>query len=219
MTKSKGILQRFTWEEDLFLKEYFEGKTLRQLALALGRDMGSVSGRCRFLGLRLSDELKKQRLSISIKNLTGIKSRFEKGHRPWNTGTKGKGICKPNKGNFKKGNIPHNTRFDGATRFSKEGYIEVRISLKKWKFLHRIIWEKNCGPIPMGMIVVFKDKNRLNFDINNLEAITREENMLRNTMHNYPEEIQKVIRLRGQLKRTINKTLKQLEDGSEQSCK
>lgn len=105
---------------------------------------------------------------------------------------------------FDKGHEPHNTKHDGYERLTADGYIEVRIKKGVFKLKHRIIYEQNYGKIPRGMIVVFKDRNTLNFDPNNLEAITREENMERNTFHRFPNELKETIRLVKKLKRTIN---------------
>jgi hypothetical protein len=44
------------------------------------------------------------------------------------------------------------------------------------------------------MIVTFKDKNISNFDIENLEAITKVENMQRNTITKYPIELRETIK-------------------------
>jgi hypothetical protein len=46
----------------------------------------------------------------------------------------------------------------------------------RWEPLHRAVWEENNGPIPPGMIVSFRDNDRLNCDIDNLMLITKGEN-------------------------------------------
>ena len=51
------------------------------------------------------------------------------------------------------------------------------------------------GEIPKGLIIVFKDNNPMNCTIENLEAITRIENMRRNTYHRYPNELKRTIKL------------------------
>jgi hypothetical protein len=47
---------------------------------------------------------------------------------------------------------------------------------ERWEFLHRAVWEEHHGPIPKGMIIAFKDSNKLNCDIDNLVMITQSEN-------------------------------------------
>jgi site-specific recombinase XerD len=72
------------------------------------------------------------------------------------------------------------------------------------------VWETIYGKIPDGQIVVFKDGDRANFDIENLELITREENMRRNTIQNYPDDLQKVIRIFHKLSKKVSAHEKQV---------
>jgi len=117
------------------------------------------------------------------KQNTDKHGRFIKGHRPWNKGKKGINIG-GKETQFKPGHLPHNTKQNGdiSIRKDKSGrpYKYIRISKGKWELLHRYKWEKYNGKIPKGMLVVFKDGNSLNCNINNLELITRKENMQRN---------------------------------------
>jgi hypothetical protein len=50
---------------------------------------------------------------------------------------------------------------------------------------------------------VFKNGNKQDVRIENLEMISRQELMRRNTIHRYPPALKEVIRLAGKLKRTI----------------
>lgn len=68
-----------------------------------------------------------------------------------------------------------------------------------------MIWEAEHGPLPAGKFVVFADRNQKNFDPSNLVAVTRSENMRRNTYHRYPKEVARLIQLRGALNRQIHK--------------
>ncbi|TXH09645.1 MAG: HNH endonuclease [Hyphomicrobiaceae bacterium] len=45
--------------------------------------------------------------------------------------------------------------------------------------LHRRVWTEHRGPIPAGHDVVFKDGNRANWDISNLELLTHEQQQAR----------------------------------------
>ncbi|HUX57110.1 MAG TPA: HNH endonuclease signature motif containing protein [Bacteroidales bacterium] len=104
--------------------------------------------------------------------------RFGTGHKPFNKG-KNHNHCSSTK--FQKGNIPKNHKSVGSKRITKDGYYEVKISEpNKWEALHRVIWMQQYGDIPKGMIVIFSDGNQLNPGIQNLEMISRSENMLRN---------------------------------------
>jgi hypothetical protein len=120
---------------------------------------------------------------------------------------------------FKKGDIPGNTKYDGAIVIrhnhknrNSPPYKWIRIAKGNWVMLHKNIWENANGKVPDGHIVVFKDGNTMNCVIENLELITLEENMLRNTIHNYPEDIVKTLYVKGQLTKTINKIKKQNDE-------
>ena len=56
---------------------------------------------------------------------------------------------------------------------SSTGYPTIWTGVKN-ELLHRYIWEKYNGKIPKGYEVHHKDKNRINYDINNLELIETE---------------------------------------------
>jgi hypothetical protein len=45
--------------------------------------------------------------------------------------------------------------------------------------IHRLQWLKHHGEIPNGYVVHHKDENKLNWDITNLELITRSEHLKR----------------------------------------
>lgn len=107
---------------------------------------------------------------------SGVTGRFEKGHIPANKGRKG--YCHPRsvKTQFKKGNIPVNHRSIGSERKDKDGYIRVKVAEPKtWKLKHRLLWEENKGPIPKGYIVIFKDGNKENINLENLALVSRAE--------------------------------------------
>lgn len=111
---------------------------------------------------------------------SGYDGRYNKGHTPIN---KGQIMTqdlreKVKQTWFKKGQLPHNTKHDGAISIRKR-YYWIRTSLKKWKQLHRYLWEEANGPIPKGMIITFKDGNSLNCTLENLEMISRQENLRR----------------------------------------
>lgn len=105
-------------------------------------------------------------------------TRFKNGQISYN---KGKHYKFKNSGQFEKGHIPKNHKSIGSIRKNVYGYIEIKITEPdKWKLLHRKIYEENFGAIPRGYIIVFKDGNTLNCTIENLEMISRSENMIRN---------------------------------------
>jgi hypothetical protein len=95
----------------------------------------------------------------------------------------------------------------GTQRISVDGYLEIKVAegMHQWRLLHREIWKQNHGAYPdKGMALAFRDGNKLNCSIENLELITRRQLMDRNTVHNLPEEIKEVIRLNGVIRRKIH---------------
>jgi len=110
---------------------------------------------------------------------------FEKGNIPWNKEIKG--LHHSPGTEFKKGNLPANTKYNGCITLRKkdngEKYYYIRIAKAKWVLYQRYLWEQKHGSIPEGMLIAFKDKNSLNYVLENLEIISRSENMERNRNH------------------------------------
>lgn len=120
---------------------------------------------------------------------SGVAGWYQKVHPP---GTKGKTIeeiCKndPEKlarvraTQFKKGDRPVNEMPVGTIVVNSYGYKLRKKQMEgtiweRWEFLHRAVWEEHNGPIPEGMMITFKDSNKLNCDISNLMMITKGEN-------------------------------------------
>lgn len=111
---------------------------------------------------------------------------FKKGHVPANKGKKmPKHVYQKAKPTmFKKGNKPANTKKKGDISIRKDSkgrpYKYIKVSDGNWPLLHRYLWKKHHGAIPKGHIVVFKDGDSLNCTIDNLELITKAENVRRN---------------------------------------
>ena len=106
---------------------------------------------------------------------------------------------------FKKGNKPHNTKQIGDEVIDRDGYTLVKVSdskIKKerWRPKHHIVFGE---PIPKGMILIFIDGNKQNFDKSNLKLITKAENMKKNTIYRYPPELISLIRTSKKLSKKI----------------
>jgi len=139
-----------------------------------------------------------------------VANQFKPGHTPHN---KGKQISaeiyeKVAPTMFKKGNKPHNTKPNGTIniRADKSGrlYQYIKIKDSQWELLQRHVWTQANGEIPPGSVVIFLDGNYLNCELNNLQVISRRENMARNTIQRYPAELQEVMKLTSKLKRKTN---------------
>ena len=81
---------------------------------------------------------------------------------------------------FKKGERPRNELPVGSIVISSDGYKLRKKQMEgtqweRWELLHRAVWEEHNGPVPEGMVVSFRDSNKLNCDISNLVLMTRTE--------------------------------------------
>ena len=143
-------------------------------------------------------------------------ARFERGHATWNKGRPGSTGLHPNcrstqfKSGSRTGAASRNYRPVGSELIDKDGNVLLKVSetgnrRKDWRPVHVLAWEAVNGPLPSGHIVVFIDRNKRNFAPSNLEAITRAENMRRNSyLTRYPKDVADLIRMRGVLNRKIN---------------
>lgn len=127
---------------------------------------------------------------------TGRTGHFPKGNVPWSLGTTG--AKTGSKTSFAKGHRPHNWCPVGTERLTSiDKYIKVKVEEpNKWRFKHLLVWEQNNGPIPKGMLVVFKDDDRSNVQIDNLEMITRSElvRLNKNRASQMPESLKPTIK-------------------------
>jgi hypothetical protein len=144
----------------------------------------------------------------------GRKTRFRKGTVPPNKGKKQtefmskEAIEKTKATRFRKGLVPHNHKPIGYERINRDGYIEVKVRDEKYtrnfELKHRLIWEKHFGPIPESHNIQFKDGNKLNCKIENLYMISRADQVAtENSIHRYPDELKRAIRLTTKLKKQI----------------
>ena len=110
---------------------------------------------------------------------SGVTGYFPKGIVPPNKGKKG--VCSPGseKGWFKKGQVPPNKTEIGAIRLRGDGYLWEKYGPGQhdWKPHHQLVWERAHGKQPEGYVLVFKDGDRMNCDLSNLELVSWAENL------------------------------------------
>lgn len=101
------------------------------------------------------------------------------------------------------GTMPHNHVPVGTER-ARSGYVEIKVAEPAaWKPKQVHIWEQANGPLLGGMVVVFRDANNRNFQLGNLEAVSKAEVMSRNTINRYPPELQGLAIQLGKMKKRI----------------
>lgn len=119
--------------------------------------------------------------------MTGRTGCFAKGQEPVNKGKK----CEPGKGGnhpnarrtqFKKGNVPHTTRYLGHERIDpKDGYVYVSVDEpnphtgfeRRYVLKHLWLWQQANGALPKGYCLKCLSDDRTNCDPSNWEAIPR----------------------------------------------
>ena len=162
----------YTAEEKEFLKEYVPGHSHKEIAEEFNN--------------RFPDKVTPQQIKSAVTRYhlnTGHTGRFEKGMVSHNKGQRMTSdqykLAEPTM--FKPGSIPANTLPIGTELELPDGYIWVKINdipkAKKnvnWRQKHRLIWEQNIGEIPDGYLVIFKNGDRKNFDIDNLACISKQ---------------------------------------------
>ena len=191
------------------IRQRYPFEPTKKIADDLGLSEGSVYNRAYAMGIK-KDPVYLRSTQYPPGYLGGKATQFQKGQTPPNKGQKmSKDLYeKVEKTMFKKGNKPMNTQPIGTIHQRKDTggkmYLYIKLADSKWQLLNRYTWEQHNGPIPKGMVVVYKDGNYLNNDIANLLMITKKENMARNTIQRLPKELQQVMRLKCKLIKKIN---------------
>lgn len=192
----------FTKKEDAEILANYLRVPIKQLAERMGRSFTGIMGRLGAMGLEIPLKLREERKAQGM---------IKTGNVPHN-----KGLTMPletyNKVKrtfFLKGHQPHNTKEKNgvvSNRVDKNGrkYNFIRVSIGKWIPLARYVWEEKHGALPKGSIVVFKDGNANNCLVENLEAITRKQNVLRNSLYRFGPDIALSFRLLKKLKRKVD---------------
>ena len=191
--------KRWTTEEVNELVRLYPTTLSKDLANIFNCEVSQIYNRANKMGLHKDREWLMQYYKDNYKGHPN--THFKKGMVSWNKGMKGLNIG-GGVTQFKKGHQPHNTKQIGY-RSIRDGYLVERVELG-FEFVHKLLWKEHHGEIPKGMFVVFKDKNRQNICIENLEVIDRVEHIRRNHIQNLPSELKEVIHIKKQITRKIN---------------
>lgn len=202
------------WEKEA-LRQFFSDHPTQWLADALRRSCGSVAARAKKLGLRKSEAFLNS--DLSGRNIKGRSFRnagtFGKGHVPHNKGVRRPGwhVGRMRESQFRPGHVPSTWRPIGTEVVDRDGYRKRKVregakpATYNWDFVHVLLWIEHFGSVPSGHAVVFRNGNRADIRIENLETVSRAELMRRNTIHRLPAELADVCRLKGALTRKINR--------------
>ena len=151
-----------------------------------------------------------------------IASRFKPGRVPANKGVRRPGFApgRMAETQFRKGRPAceaHNYVPIGTEKIDPKRNALVRkvtddpsiFPVHRWQPVAKIVWESAHGPVPKGHVVRFRDGMKSlvasEITLDCLELVSQRENMLRNSFHNYPEEVAHAVQLRSVLSRVINR--------------
>lgn len=224
MTKSRNLRPpRTSWSETqlALLRARYANEKTADLAAALGCTLKACYQKAAALGLKKSAAYMTSEAACRLRrgDSVGAEYRFQPGHAPANKGLRRPGWApgRMAETQFKPGHRGGKAAAlyqpIGAERISKDGYRERKINddmplQKRWRAVHLLVWEAVNGPLPGSHVVVFRDGDKTNIVLANLELISRVELMQRNTRHRLPKELANLIALRGALNRQINKRTK-----------
>ena len=195
------------------IRQRFPHERTQGIADDLKMTYSQVANRAFTMGLKKTLEFKQSESSGRTNLIEGGKKfRFKKGNIPPNKGKKMPTELyeKVKATMFKKNNRPYNWKPDGTIVERKDNdqsgrvYLYYKVRDSKWILYHNKVWIDHNGPIPKGSIIRFIDGNTRNCDISNLEMVSMKENMSRNTIQRFPEEIQQIIKLTTKLNKKIN---------------
>lgn len=217
---SKPRKHLWTEKEKQALRTLYPHIQSVDVARILGRDVGSVYRMAAQLCVRKSAEFNASPLNGRMHKGHGIERgaahRFQKGIVPWNKGVHFVAGGRSAETRFKKGQL--SKRWDpeiysvGALRINTDGYIDMKMhdGYRPWRAFHVVLWEDANGRVPPDHIVVFKDGDKLNVCLENLECISRAANLRRNSVWvRYPRALAQSIHLLGQIKRRLRERSEQ----------
>lgn len=203
--------KNWTHADDDKLREMYPHTLTRDICTILGASERAIYARANLLGLKKTAAYLATVTAGRLGHGKGKDCQFQKGQTPWNKGRAFDSGGRSHETRFKPGQKPHTWNPVGHERLTKEGYRERKVSdtgitRQDYVGLHILAWREVHGDVPKGHAVVFRDGNKENVTIANLECITRAELMRRNSYHNnYPKDVQLLIQLRGAVNRQINK--------------
>ncbi|MDR2148815.1 MAG: HNH endonuclease [Tannerella sp.] len=193
----------WTRERDEELKRLYPDMLTREIAEIFGCSIYGIRKRAGLFRLKKSREFVRETARMrSLEPGHGSrKSRFPKGHIPFNRGKRQTEYMSPEmiervkSTGYRRGHVPHNARPAGYERLDREGYVLIKVEgRRRLVSKHRWIWEQHHGIVPKGWNIQFRDGNRQNCDIDNLYVISRSEQIHNNSIMRYPKEIRKAIR-------------------------
>lgn len=200
-------------EEMKLLSDRYAESVTSELARALGRTSAQVFKKASYMGLRKSAAFK-TRMAETLRGKRRP-GQFAPGNRPWNKGIPYRSGGRSVEHQFQPGKRPQNWRPIGYERVV-QGYLERKVTDTgvtgaDFRLVHHLVWEASGrGPVPAGYALVFRDGDARNFALENLELVSREDLMRRNSIHSHGPELARLYQLIGAVNRRIKARRKEM---------
>lgn len=151
------------------IRRFTPGHNDHELAAYLSEKLGRSFDRRSAKGFRINHDIP---LGAAIPG----GGRFQKGQESWSKGKKlGHRSIETE---FKVGHRPHNYKPIGSRTkaYIRDGHYYWKTKIAdpdQWEFDHRLIWERERGPIPDDHVVIFLDRDPEHLNIDNLACISK----------------------------------------------
>ena len=224
MTRDRFRAGKRLWStpDDALLRKIYPDEPNPAIARRLRRTVTAIYGRAGVLGLHKSAAYMAGPHACRLRrgDHVGARFRFSKGHVPANKGLRrpGWGPGRMKATQFRPGVPSWRTMPIGGTRLV-DGYLYRKVSATpcvpwtvNWKPDHVLLWSAVHGPVPPGHALVFRNRDRTDVRLENLECLTRRELMARNTVHNLPKPLAQTIQLLGALNRQVRRRTREEQD-------
>lgn len=206
-------IKRHVWTDDeVALLTRYPHEETKGLAAEIGVSTDHLHTKAHALGLRKTHEFLRE-LAVKLAKRapeSARRTQFQKGNVPWNKGIPFRPLGRSVDTQFKPRNKPHSYAPIGSER-DNAGYLQRKMAdtgypPKDWICVHHLVWMAAGHPKPKpSQALIFKDGNKRNFALENLELLDRSELMRRNSIFRYGHEIATLSTLTGALKRAINR--------------
>ena len=191
----RKVYRREPWTDKHldYLRTHYADTRAEDIARKVHHSVQSVWRTAARMGLKKSPEFLAQWGRLVSQTEGAKASQFVKGHQPANKGKRieefmtAEGIENSTRTRFRKGHRPANTRAVGTEVVHADGYVFVKVDGGKPVLKQRYVWEQAHGPIPPGYCIRFRDGNRQNCDLSNLEMISRGDSARLCTQNETPE--------------------------------
>jgi hypothetical protein len=162
----------FTDKHIEFIKANIKGRSYTELT-----DIFNIKFGLNFTPLQIKNKCQRHRI-CNHRN-----TQYQKGCTPWNTGKTFPPLSHPYKSKPKKKSKDDRKNYKsvGSEHIVKSnGYTIIKTPTGEWRHKHIIVWESVNGALPKGCNILFADKNKRNFDINNLIKVNLSEIIMLN---------------------------------------